>query len=83
MAPPSSVSKHNEMVSIQTNVVKLRIPNWVIFPLLMDEQTTDTTRAGIEIFVRAPHREVDVPIMQREWHVPNGMCEIPSAYASL
>ncbi len=42
----------------------------------MHECPCNRTRARIEIFVRTPDREIDVPIMKRQRRVANRMGEI-------
>ena len=42
----------------------------------MQERACDGARAGIEVFVRAPDGEIDVPIMQRQRHITDGMRKI-------
>src|SRR5882757_5280150 len=43
----------------------------------------DRTRSAIEIFVTAPHCEVDVPIMQTQRHIADGVRQIESHYTAL
>lgn len=49
----------------------------------MDEQASDATWTRVEVLVGAPDGEVDVPVMERQGHVPNAMREIPTTYAAL
>ena len=47
-------------------------------PLLVHEQACDTTRAGVAVLVRAPHRKVDVPGVQLDGNVCERMGEVPA-----
>jgi hypothetical protein len=42
----------------------------------MHKRARDRAGAGVQIFVRTPHREIDIPFMQRERHVAGSVCEI-------
>ena len=42
----------------------------------MDKGACDRTGTGVEIFVGTPNREIDVPIMQRQRHVADGVGKI-------
>jgi hypothetical protein len=39
----------------------------------VDETAADRTRAGVQIFVRAPDGEIDVPFVQRQWQIADGV----------
>lgn len=52
-------------------------------PTLVHEEPADPAWAGVEVFVRAPHCEVDAPVVQREGDVPYAVRKIPPAHASL
>jgi hypothetical protein len=49
----------------------------------MHEEPRDSTRPGVEVFVGAPHGEVDVPSVQRKESIPNGVSEVPTNCATL
>jgi hypothetical protein len=42
----------------------------------MHKRAGDRAGAGVQIFVRTPHGEIDIPFMQRERHVAGRVCEI-------
>jgi hypothetical protein len=48
--------------------------------LLMHEQSSDNAGTAIHVLVVAPGGKVDVPVVQLQGHVTNGVCEIPSNY---
>lgn len=54
-----------------------------IVPLFVHIQTGDTTWTRIEVFISAPDGKIHIPIVQRHWHVSDGMGEIPAADAPL
>ena len=56
---------------------------YVVIPFLMNKNPGNTAWTRIEVLVRAPYSEVDIPIMQRERDVSDGMSEIPAAHTSL
>jgi len=43
----------------------------------VDKEPTSCPRPGIEVFVTAPDGSVDVPVMELERHVTNGVGEVP------
>ena len=45
---------------------------------LMDECGSDRTRTGVQVFVGAPHRKIDVPIVQRERDIADHVRKIES-----
>ena len=45
---------------------------------LVDEDRSDRARAAVQILVRAPRREVDVPVVEREFDVAGGVGEVPA-----
>ena len=45
---------------------------------LVDERAGQRARAGVEVLVRAPGREVDVPVVQLQRHVPGRVREVPA-----
>lgn len=52
-------------------------------PFLVDEEARYSPRPGVEVFVRAPHREIDVPAVQRHRNISNPMCKVPAHRAAL
>ena len=42
----------------------------------VEEGATDRAGAGVEIFVGAPNGEIDLPIVQRDRHVANGVGKV-------
>lgn len=48
----------------------------------MNEATADATRATVEVFVAAPTREIDIPFVQLQRHVTNGMSQIKANQAA-
>ena len=47
------------------------------------EEAADAARPGVEVLVRAPDGEVDVPVVQRERDVADRVREVPAAHAAL
>ena len=45
---------------------------------LVDEHARHGARPAVEVLVRAPRREVDVPVVQRERDVAGGVREVPA-----
>ena len=43
---------------------------------LMDKGACDRTGTGVEIFIGTPNRKIDVPIMQRQRHISDGVGKI-------
>ena len=43
---------------------------------LMDERARDRARTGVEIFIGTPNREIDVPIVQCQRNVADGVGKI-------
>jgi len=52
-------------------------------PLFMHEQTRDPTRPRVDVFVRAPDGEIDVPGVQRERNVADCVRKVPADDAAL
>src|SRR5207302_1208595 len=50
---------------------------------LVQIRTGNRARSGVEIFVRTPNREIDVPIMQSERNVADGVGEIDPDHDSM
>jgi hypothetical protein len=48
--------------------------------LFVDKESTDYARTAVHVLVVAPCGEVDVPVMQLERHVADGMSQIPSNF---
>lgn len=42
------------------------------------ETASDRARSAVEVLVRAPDGEVDVPVVQLYRHVADGVCEVPA-----
>lgn len=47
---------------------------------LVKEQAGCRPRSGVDVLVGAPHREIDVPVVEAEWDVAGRVGEVP-AYA--
>lgn len=45
---------------------------------VMYEAAAYRARTTVEIFVRAPYGEVDIPIMETEWNVASCMGKVPA-----
>jgi hypothetical protein len=88
IAPPSCLPGRerttNELVS-DNHSKRKRLVLWFldIIPFFVNEQSANTPRSRIEVFVSAPDGEVDAPIVQVEWHVAYRMGKIPAAFTSL
>jgi hypothetical protein len=52
-------------------------------PFGVNKESTNTSWSGIEILVRTPDCEIDVPIMEAKRNVANGVSQIPPYYRSL
>ena len=46
---------------------------------LVHEAAGDRAGAGIQVLVGAPHREIHVPVVQRQWQVADGMRQVEAA----
>ena len=53
------------------------------FPFLVYKKSADATRSRVEVFIRTPYSEIDIPFVQRHGHIPDRMSEIPATQASL
>ena len=42
----------------------------------VDEAASDGARSRVEILIRAPDREIDIPVVQREWDVADRVREV-------
>ena len=51
--------------------------------LLVQEDSSDGSRAGVEVLVRTPSGKVNVPIVKLKFHVSDGMSKIPANVAAL
>ena len=52
-------------------------------PLLVHKHSCYSARPRIQIFVSAPHSEINVPVMQAKRNVANCMRKIPAADTAL
>src|SRR5687768_11882215 len=43
---------------------------------LMDEDPGDAARARVQVFIRAPGREIDVPIVKLQVEISGGVCAV-------
>lgn len=43
----------------------------------MHEKTAGSSGPGVEVFVRAPDRCVNVPGVEGEWNISDGVSEVP------
>ncbi len=50
---------------------------------VMHETAADRTGTGVEIFVTAPHREIDLPVVQVQHHIAGGVGQIDAEHATL
>lgn len=48
-----------------------------VMMFLVHKRARDRAGAGVEVLVRAPHRKVDVPVVQRQLDVADGVREVP------
>lgn len=44
---------------------------------IVHKEAADGPRAGVEVFVGTPDCGVDVPVMKCEFHISNGVGEVP------
>src|SRR5687768_6309130 len=44
----------------------------------MNKCSGNSTRPGVQVFITAPHREIDIVIVQMEVNISNGMSQIES-----
>jgi len=41
------------------------------------EKPTNSSGAGVEVFVAAPGSSIDTPVVEIEWNIPHSVSEIP------
>ena len=46
------------------------------------EASANAPRAAIQVFVAAPRREIDIPLVQLQWQIPRGVRHVKSDHAS-
>src|SRR5690242_312006 len=49
----------------------------------MHEAPADRAGPGVQIFVRTPHGEVDVPVVQTQWQVADGVGHVEAGEGAL
>lgn len=71
MAPPASESRTKCFVAISLPLVHTAVS-------LVNKQCRHATGSTVKIFVAAPRRKINVPVMEPQIHVPRGMGAVPT-----
>src|SRR5207302_9385038 len=50
--------------------------------LLVHKTARDGAGAAVQIFVRAPHGKIDLPVVESQWHVADRMGKIEADYTA-
>jgi hypothetical protein len=83
MPPPASLPRFDSDYTLEYSRRSFVLWSERGVPPVVNKESTNTPRSGIEILVRAPDCKVDVPIVEAKRDVANGVCQIPPYHRSL
>lgn len=49
----------------------------------MYKKSADATRSRVEVFIRTPYSEIDIPFVQGHGYISDRMSKVPATYTSL